>query len=602
MQLPAPLELGGLPLPQPRFFGPPDTRLYGWYHAPGAKTRDCAVILCNPWGYEALCSHRSYVHLAQRLAAAGFPTLRFDYLGTGDSGGEDQVAAGHLPGWIRSIHVARREALALGGVRSVAIFGLRLGATLAAAAAFEEPVDSLVLWSPLLRGRAYVRELRAFGLIKQPGAPQAAPGEEGLVEASGFYLTPADVDQLATVDLAKSPGRPCRDALILARDDQQLEKPLQAHLAASGVEARFEFVPGYAEMMREPHQSILPEAVFDRSLAWLSERHGFRQTEPEISHEPSSNLELEGCRERALVFGAKGLLTGVLTEPSDGASSNAPAILLLNVGSNHHIGPSRLWVRLARDWASEGFRVLRFDVTGLGDSFAPDEPASRRLYAKASIPDVKEALDLLEAETGTREALVVGLCSGAYLGFYAALEDPRVRAIALINLQTFHWKDGDSLEIALRGSYKATRFYFRGILAPRLWGRLLRGDINLTGITGALLSRLKRRLKSTRKGRAEAGAIDVAQAFRSLTDRGTRTLLVYSGEDGGIDEIELHLGSNARKMRERSGFRMEIIPNADHIFTARSARERLISLLGLQLEWLLPGSRSTPRRRSAGAG
>jgi pimeloyl-ACP methyl ester carboxylesterase len=608
MFAPDSLEEGEAALAQPRFFGPRDCRLFGWYHAPPDGTRDCAVVLCNPWGYEALCTHRSYVHFAQRLAAAGFPTLRFDYLGTGDSSGEDDLAADQLQSWIRSIRCARREAESVSGVSSVAIFGLRLGATLAAAAAAEERVESLILWAPLLRGRAYARELRAFGLIRQPGRPQVESDDGGLLEASGFFFTPQVVDELAAVDLLKTAAKPCEAALLLARDDQQLEKPLANSLAKLGVDAAFRYVPGYAEMMREPHQSILPAAVFDEAIGWLSKRHGWR-TSPAARATPSlsapsgfADLELAGCRERAIVFGSKGVLTGILTEPLNLQRASSSAVLLLNVGSNHHIGPSRIWVSLARGWARKGFRVLRFDVTGLGDSFAPDEPASQRLYAKASIPDLKEALDLLQAEAGVQEALVVGLCSGAYLAFYAALADPRIRALALMNLQTFHWKAGDSLEIALRGSYKSTQFYLGAALRQRIWIRLFRGEVNLFGILGALTSRLGRKLKFLfRPTQRDPDSIDVAQAFRSLTDRGTRVLLVYSGEDGGRDEIDLQLGRNARKMRGRSGFRMEIVEGADHIFTSRSTRERLTSLLGRQLEWLVPGTPATPDRKTSRA-
>jgi pimeloyl-ACP methyl ester carboxylesterase len=604
LAVPTILESEASPQAKPLFFGPREERLFGWYHAATGRSRDCVVVLCNPWGYEALCSHRSYVHLAERLAAAGFPTLRFDYLSTGDSGGEDDSESGRLRGWISSIQQARREAMAISGAKSVTLFGVRFGATLAAAAAFEDAVDGLILWSPLLRGRAYLRELRAFGLIKNPSAPKVEADTGGILEASGFFLGTADQAQAGALDLLRSPGRPCREALILARDETELEKPLVAHLAASGVDATFQYVPGYAEMMREPHESIPPEKVFDQTLAWLTRRHGLMEVVPAVDagRLATTGLELEGCRERGVVFGARGMLTGVLTEPNDGAS-NLPVILLLNVGSNHHIGPSRLWVSLARAWAARGFQVLRFDVTGLGDSFAPDEPASRRLYAKASIPDVKDALDLLGVQRGDREALVVGLCSGAYLAFYSALVDERVRALTLVNLQTFHWKEGDSLDIAFRGSYKSTRFYLGTVFQPQLWGRVLRGEVNLSGIFGALFKRLKRKVGLILVPKGDASdSIDVAQAFRSLSERGTRALLVYSGEDGGIDELELHLGANARKMRGRPGFRMEVIPGADHIFTARSARERLMALLAEQLDWLLPGSRSRPHQKSAGVG
>ena len=45
-------------------------------------------MLCYPWGSEYIYAHRSLRLLAQRRAAAGIHTLRFDYFGTGDSDGD----------------------------------------------------------------------------------------------------------------------------------------------------------------------------------------------------------------------------------------------------------------------------------------------------------------------------------------------------------------------------------------------------------------------------------------------------------------------------------------------------------------------------------
>jgi hypothetical protein len=68
---------------------------FGWLHpAPGRR----GVVLCNAWGQEALCAHRSWRLLAMDLAAAGLPTLRFDYPGTGDSLDDPETPAGSGPG------------------------------------------------------------------------------------------------------------------------------------------------------------------------------------------------------------------------------------------------------------------------------------------------------------------------------------------------------------------------------------------------------------------------------------------------------------------------------------------------------------------------
>ena len=97
---------------------------FGWLHpAPGSH----GVVLCNPFGYDALCTHRGWRKLAECLAASGMPALRFDYPGTGDSlGNEDDPH--RIEAWIDSIGAAVRYLREGTGVTSVSLVGLRLSA------------------------------------------------------------------------------------------------------------------------------------------------------------------------------------------------------------------------------------------------------------------------------------------------------------------------------------------------------------------------------------------------------------------------------------------------------------------------------------------
>src|SRR5437773_7734152 len=70
----------------PFYFGSPDKLLFGCYHEPSLeRRRKCAVVVCQPVGHEYINSHRALRQLAARLCDAGFPVLRFDYYGCGDS-------------------------------------------------------------------------------------------------------------------------------------------------------------------------------------------------------------------------------------------------------------------------------------------------------------------------------------------------------------------------------------------------------------------------------------------------------------------------------------------------------------------------------------
>ena len=132
-------------------------------------------------------------------------------------------------------------------------------------------------------------------------------------------------------------------------------------------------------------------------------------------------------REEALQFGDGERLFGILTEPTDRAPrSDLPTLLFLNVGANHRVGPNRMYVSLARDLATRGYLGFRFDVAGLGDSRIAPGARENRLYSKDSVVDVKAAMDFLERTRDRRRFVLLGLCSGAYLAFHTAVEDPRV--------------------------------------------------------------------------------------------------------------------------------------------------------------------------------
>jgi len=57
------------------------------HHAPGSTT-DIGVLIVVGGPQYRVGSHRQFVLLARHLAAAGYPVLRFDYRGMGDSSGE----------------------------------------------------------------------------------------------------------------------------------------------------------------------------------------------------------------------------------------------------------------------------------------------------------------------------------------------------------------------------------------------------------------------------------------------------------------------------------------------------------------------------------
>jgi exosortase A-associated hydrolase 1 len=103
-------------------------------------------------------SHRMYERLAKRLTEAGFPSLRFDRRGVGDSEGEDPDWRGSGPDIAAAAAALRREAT---GVQHIVGFGLCDGASALAFHGAAAGVDALILLNPWL-------------VEAQPGAPPPA--------------------------------------------------------------------------------------------------------------------------------------------------------------------------------------------------------------------------------------------------------------------------------------------------------------------------------------------------------------------------------------------------------------------------------------------
>lgn len=187
-------------------FGAAGRQLFGLYQpaSPGVDRRH-AVLLCPPFGQEAIRAQRMFRVLAERLSREGFHVMRFDYLGTGDSDGDDDAFS--LDDWTRDIQQAAAELTRRSGMARCSWLGLRLGASLAALASEQasSPPDKLILWDPILEGAPYLTELawaHHAELKFLHDAPWPAPkpsADTPLAEALGFPVHEALRRQLMTL-------------------------------------------------------------------------------------------------------------------------------------------------------------------------------------------------------------------------------------------------------------------------------------------------------------------------------------------------------------------------------------------------------------------
>ncbi|HEY3802672.1 MAG TPA: alpha/beta hydrolase [Kofleriaceae bacterium] len=206
-------------------------RLLGSLHA-APRARD-AALLCNPFGEEAARSHRTLRVLATQLERIGISAMRFDYGATGDSRGDGASAS--IAGWLADVATAAEHLRRETGARRLVIVGLRFGATLAALASTALAPHRLVLWDPVIDGRAYLAELAAQhgAYMREELGPawhdRRVPGTP--TEALGTPISAAFAAELAAIDLASTPiaGR-C--TVVTTKPAPGTER-LRAHLARS---------------------------------------------------------------------------------------------------------------------------------------------------------------------------------------------------------------------------------------------------------------------------------------------------------------------------------------------------------------------------------
>jgi pimeloyl-ACP methyl ester carboxylesterase len=576
--------------------------LFAWLHHCEARSSvGHGVILCPPVGYEQIHSHRSLRHLADALAQAGFGVLRFDYHGTGDSAGIDEDADRHST-WLANIRDAKAWLEQEMGYARISLFGLRLGASLAMQVVCEEPVENLVLWSPVVNGHRYVREMKALSLTAET-EPQPLPEAPDDIEAAGFVMTKQTADALSGINLLQC--RPlCQNALLIARNDLAEDRSLLEHLSAQGVRAEQAMQAGYAEMMAEPHYTKVPKQAIAHLVNWLVgtkspvNHTGYDETrlketshEILITHQQYSDVPVsipQRIRERVVWIGDARNLFGIFSEPEGPSRDDTPLILLVNAGSVHHVGLNRLYVLVARQLAAQGFRTLRMDLGGLGDSFAANPMRANDPFAASAFGDIEATLEQLQEHLGVKRVVLMGLCSGAYMAFHGAaqLANPILVESVLINPLTFYWREGMTLEAAPEAGLKIFHYYMRAALKPSKWLKFLSGTAK-TGLCGAiriLANRWRLRKDPTNQRPACGGdgklghpvMEDLPADFERIVTAGRRVTCFFAKSDPGYSIMMFHARRKVNELCRTGKLKLFFIEDADHTFSRRVPRRTVV--------------------------
>lgn len=410
---------------EPIWFGPGRRPLFGWMHRPDGGSARSGVVLCPPIGDEERRAYLTYRKLAESLAASGIASIRFAYDGTGDSAGtfddSNRVAA-----WTSSI-VEAIDLMRAAGARHVAVVGMRLGATLAthATRSVGRAADAVVLWDPCVTGKEFLRHQQIL-LTTIPGPPEISDGGAGAevvrgegVDTPGYRFSKSLAEDLRRLEIApvETPGT---RVLVLERPDRAASGRLDRYLGSSSAD-RIDAI-GQEELLDVPPlSSDVPSKSVEDITTWLSGVARPDRAPITVPEAREAVVATDGqdrpIHERALRLGEIGLFA-ITTEPE--AHGCGPWVMFLNVATEHHIGPGRLWVDLARQWARHGVRSVRFDVSGVGDSPLHAGQAESVPYSREWLDDLPTVARGISPADPSNTVLI-GMCSGGYGAFESGM-------------------------------------------------------------------------------------------------------------------------------------------------------------------------------------
>lgn len=517
-----------------------DTGAFTLTVEPVSEATGTAVLICPPFGWEAVASRRPLRDWAHALAARGHVTMRLDLPGSGDSAG-GFADSGLWEGWRAATGAAARLLAARDDVGRVAAIGIGMGGlTLIEAIAAGAPVDGAALWATPVRGLALLRELQAFSRFERSALPPSGPGMDGRDEeddglaVAGYRLSAETMASLQQVDLRRLAAGSLagRALLLLDSDGRRTDPGLAASLSSAGALVGSAQAGSFSRLVAEPQLAELPAEAEQAVAVWLERLPPAAQRMPVVAPVTDTELPLPGGgSERPLRIDS---LFGILATPDVVATDLC--MVFLNAGVIDHCGPNRLWVRSARTWAGRGVASLRVDLQGIGESDG-DASVYREndgLHTEELVEQVIAVIDELALRGTGRRFAVVGLCSGAYWAFNAACADPRIVAAVMINPRALIWHEHlDAAREARRAGQ---------MVRSVSWQKLRHSGRDAVRLAPWAARALGRRVFSRPRDRSAHGdplqTAALSGLFERLREHDTRLLALFTGEEPLYEELE----------------------------------------------------------------
>jgi hypothetical protein len=444
-----------------------------------------------------------------------------------------------------------------------------------------------------------VREPKAF----QAASPAIgrADAAAGLMEAGGHVLTIATRDAVSRLDPSAFEHPPAPRVLLIDRDDMPSAAAWASRLASLGAAVDSEVHRGYADMMLDPHSSLVPQSMLDAVAAWLGRQPLARAVPPsDVLRRVPARVGGGVVEETVWIPVVQARMFGILSRGAQQASPSR-VVLLLNSGAQRRSGPGRLHVTLARRWAARGMVVLRLDLPGLGDAPARAGRRDNIVYPHDVTPDLQALLRHVRERWPGAAVHAVGVCSGAYHGLQMARDRMGVDGVVVVNPLTFVWPgEGPPVEpLPAHVVAQEMSRYRRNLFLLQPWRKLLRGEVDVMRLACLLARRGQQSLVTA--GREAARLLhltlrdDLAGELAGATADGAVLHFLFSENEPGEALLRGLAGRAVGRLQRQRRLHLHHIDDADHTFTGAASRERLGVLLDTLLESApVPAARKTP--------
>jgi alpha-beta hydrolase superfamily lysophospholipase len=289
--------------------------------------------------------------------------------------------------------------------------------------------------------------------------------------------------------------------------------------------------------------------------------------------------------EQAVVFGSSAALVGVVTEAEGAPAAGPPtAVVLINAGVVHHVGPHRLYVELARRLARMGFVVLRFDHSGIGDSGVREDHLP---FDQTSVSEVQDAMEWLSRERGSERFVLLGLCSGTLTAFRTANKDRRVAGLALLTALLEDPSTVSEAAIQQAVDQKIARSYTtQKAFDTRSWKKLVTGQANYRRIVRVLVKDLRSRLQ--RRKAVPSTHSEVVSHLLALLERGVPVVFIFAEPTTVLEYFRMTIAPYLSTLRERGALDLHVLERSDHTFSGIRHRAELVDVVA---DWLRTSSR-----------